>query len=82
MEAAVRPEQRAEEPPVELDEADQERAHRRTILSQSDRRLARICALVRLAGRRSRVHDEVQGGQFLLAMAEGFAHQALDAVAR
>ncbi len=46
IKAAVRPEQRADEPAVERDEGDQERAHRRTILSQCDCRLARISALL------------------------------------
>ena len=41
MEAAVRPEQRAHEPPVQLDQADQERAHRWRTLSQSASTLAR-----------------------------------------
>ena len=34
-----------------------------------------------LAGRRSRVDDDVQGGQLLLAVAERFTNQALDAIA-
>ena len=41
METAVRPEQRAHEPPVQLDQADQERAHRCRTLSQSASTLAR-----------------------------------------
>jgi hypothetical protein len=34
-----------------------------------------------LGGGRSRVDDDVQGGQFVLAVAERFAREALDAVA-
>src|SRR5512136_2285517 len=48
MEPAVRPEQRAHEPSIELDETDQDRAHRSTILAQSAARLASICAFVAL----------------------------------
>ena len=40
VEPAVRPEQRAHEPTVELNEADQERAHRSAILAQSVTTLA------------------------------------------
>ena len=46
VEAAVRAEQRAHEPPVQLDEADQERAHRWRTLSQSASTLARSAALL------------------------------------
>src|SRR5512141_1863429 len=45
IETAVPSEQRTDEPPVHLDEGDQERAHRRTILSQSPDRLARTSPL-------------------------------------
>jgi hypothetical protein len=35
IEAAIRPKQRADEPPVQLDDADQDRAHRWDILARS-----------------------------------------------
>jgi len=48
METAVLPEQRAQEPPVELDESDQDLAHRSRILDQSTATLAVISAFVAL----------------------------------
>src|SRR5512139_1314908 len=53
IKTAVRPEQRADEPAIDVDEGDQERTHRRAILSQWARRLARISSLLHLvaAGR-------------------------------
>ena len=48
MEAAVRPEQRTQEPPIELDEPDQDAAHRWRILFQSAVTLAVMSALLAL----------------------------------
>ena len=48
METAVLPEQRAQEPPIELDESDQDLAHRSRILDQSTATLAVISAFVAL----------------------------------